>query len=61
MRKVTLESLLFTKESLPYEEQYQYFLGFGLLILLVEVFILNRRNRRLNAINFFKNSKLTLK
>ena len=27
MRKVTLESLLFTKESLPYEEQYQYILS----------------------------------
>ena len=34
--------------------------GFGLLLLLIDVFVLNRRNRRLNAINLFKNSKLTL-
>ena len=57
MEKVEMEAKIYSE----YEEQYQYFLGFGLLILLVEVFILNRRNRRLNAINFFKNSKLTLK
>lgn len=57
MEKVEMDAKIYSE----YEEQYQYFLGFGLLLLLVDAFLLNRRNRRLNAINFFKNSKLTLK
>lgn len=57
MQKVEMEAKVYSE----YEEQYQYFLGFALLALLAEVFILNRKNRRLDAINLFKNSKLTLK
>lgn len=57
MQKVEMEAKIYSE----YEEQYQYFLGFALLALLADVFILNRKNRRLNAIDFFKNSKLTLK
>ena len=56
MEKVEMDAKIYPE----YEEQYQYFLGFGLLLLLIDVFVLNRRNRRLNAINLFKNSKLTL-
>lgn len=57
MQKVEMEAKVYSE----YEEQYQYFLGFAILALFVEVLILNRKNRRLSAINFFKNSKLTLK
>lgn len=57
MQKVEMEARVYSE----YEEQYQYFLGFALLALFAEVFILNRKNRRLDAINLFKNSKLTLK
>lgn len=56
MQKVEMESVIYSE----YEEQYQYFLGFAVLALFIEIFILNRKNRKLNAINFFQNSKLTL-
>ncbi len=41
-----------------YEEQYQYFLGFALLLLFVEFFILFRKNRKLSGINLFKDNLL---
>jgi len=57
MQKVEMEAKIYSE----YEEQYQYFLGFALLALIAEVFIMNRKNRKLSSINFFDNSTLTLK
>jgi len=57
MEKVEMEAKIYSE----YEEQYQYFLGFALLALIAEVFIMNRKNRKLSSINFFDNSTLTLK
>lgn len=41
-----------------YEEQYQFFLGFAILFLLFEIILLSKRNRRLAAMDLFKNTKL---
>lgn len=37
-----------------YDEKYQYFLGGGLILLLVEFVLLSRRNRLLSRYNLFK-------
>src|SRR5690606_2548033 len=37
-----------------YEERFQLFIGFALLLLLVEFFISNRKSRKLGALNLFE-------
>ena len=37
-----------------YNEQYQGFIIIALLILIIDFFILNRKNKRLSKINLFK-------
>ncbi len=44
-----------------YEEQFQYFVGFALLLLFVEFFILFRKNRNLRKVNLFKGDLLAAK
>jgi Ca-activated chloride channel homolog len=57
MQKVEMESKIYSE----YEEQYQYFLGFAILLLFVEFIILQKQNKKLNAINLFKSSMFNLK
>lgn len=40
-----------------YEDRFQLFLGFALLLLLVEFFISNRKSRKLGALNLFEVKK----
>jgi Ca-activated chloride channel family protein len=57
MEKAEME----VKAYAEYEEQYQYFVGFALLILLIEFFILFKKNKRLSSVNIFKSTLLELK
>ncbi len=58
MNKAEME----TKVYAEYEEQYQYFIGFALLLLFAEFFILYRKNSRLSLMDLFnKNSLYTFK
>jgi Ca-activated chloride channel homolog len=57
MQKVEMESKIYSE----YEEQYQYFLGFAILFLFIEFIILQKQNKKLNAIKLFKGSMLGLK
>jgi Ca-activated chloride channel homolog len=57
MQKVEMESKIYSE----YEEQYQYFLGFALLLLFIEFIILQKQNKRFNSINLFKSSMLGFK
>jgi Ca-activated chloride channel family protein len=57
MQKVEMESKIYSE----YEEQYQYFLGFAILLIFIEFIILQKQNKKLNAINLFKNSMFNLK
>lgn len=57
MEKVEMESKVYSE----YEEQYQYFVGFALLLLIVETFILFKKNKRLSKIDFFNSNLLDIK
>jgi Ca-activated chloride channel family protein len=37
-----------------YNEQYQYFLAVALALLLLDVFVMSRRNPRLRRFNIFR-------
>lgn len=54
MDKVEMDAKVYSE----YEEQYQYFIGFGLLLLFIEFLILQKRNKRLLAVEFFKKNRL---
>ncbi len=43
-----------TRVFKSYEDRFQLFIGFALLVLLLEFFISNRRNKRLDALNLFE-------
>ena len=43
-----------TRVFKSYEDRFQLFIGFTLLVLLLEFFISNRRNKRLSALNLFE-------
>lgn len=49
MEKTEMDAKVYSE----YEEQYQYFIGFGLLLLLIEFFIMFKKNERLSSISFF--------
>lgn len=53
MQKQELESKVYS----DYDERFQYFFGLALLLLLVEFFILNRKNRWLDRIRIFEQKK----
>lgn len=53
MNKTELEQRVYA----AYDEKFQYFIGFGLLLLFLELLILERKNRHLKDINLFKTSK----
>lgn len=57
MEKVEMEAKVYSE----YEEQYQYFIGFALLILFVEFFILFKKNKALSSINLFRRNVLESK
>jgi len=57
MDKAEMESKVYSE----YEEQYQFFVGFALLILFVEFFILFKKNRWLSKMNLFKTNILEIK
>jgi Ca-activated chloride channel family protein len=57
MEKAEME----VKAYAEYEEQFQYFVGFALLILLIEFFILFKKNKRLSSVNIFKSNLLEIK
>jgi len=50
MQKTEMESRTFSE----YEEQFQYFFAAGLILLLLEFFILERKNKYLRKIRLFK-------
>lgn len=50
-----------TKKYSEFEEQYQYFAGFALLLLFIEFFILYKKNKWMSKINIFKTNILELK
>ncbi len=50
MNKTEMESRTFSE----YEEQFQYFFAAGLILLLLEFFILERKNKYLRRIKLFK-------
>jgi Ca-activated chloride channel family protein len=54
MDKAEMEAKVYAE----YEEQYQYFLGFALLILFFEILIMQKKNKRLSKISLFKNNIL---
>ncbi len=54
LEKVEMDSKVYSE----YEEQYQYFVGFALLLLFVEFLILFRKNKRLSTVNLFKKNLL---
>lgn len=49
MEKTEMDAKVYSE----YEEQFQYFIGFGLLLLLIEFFIMFKKNKRLSSISFF--------
>jgi len=57
MDKVEMESKVYSE----YEEQYQYFLGFALLLLLIEYSVLPKKNKLFRSVNLFKNNLLQQK
>lgn len=50
MKKSDIEGKVFTE----YNDQFQYFVGLALLILLIELLIMERKNRRLNNMKLFR-------
>lgn len=54
MDKVAMDTKVYSE----YEEQYQYFLGFGILLLIIEFLILQKKNKYLVNIKLFNNSIL---
>jgi Ca-activated chloride channel family protein len=50
MEKKTYDS----KNFKNYEDRFQFFLGFALLLLILEFFISNRRNLKLSELNLFE-------
>ncbi len=52
--KVEMESKVYAE----YEEQYQYFVGFALLFLFFDFFIMAKKNKRLSTTNLFKKNLL---
>ncbi|TDQ07091.1 VWA domain-containing protein [Pedobacter metabolipauper] len=53
MEKKTFDSKVFKN----YEDRFQFFLGFALILLLVEFFISNRKNLKLSGLNLFEVKK----
>lgn len=49
LEKEEIDSLVYSE----YEDQFQYFFAFGLLLLLIEFFILERKNRYLMKVKIF--------
>ena len=49
LEKEEMDTLVYSE----YDDQFQYFFGIGLLILLLEFFILEKKNRYLMKINLF--------
>ena len=47
-----------TKVYSEYEEQFQFFIGFALLLLFIEFFILYKKNKHLSSINMFNSNLL---
>lgn len=54
MDKVAMDTKVYSE----YEEQFQYFIGFGIFLLLVDFLILQKKNKRLGNIQFFNNNLL---
>lgn len=50
MEKKTYDSKIFKN----YEDRFQFFLGFALLLLALEFFVSNRRNLKLSELNLFE-------
>lgn len=49
MEKKAMDTRVFKN----YEDRFQLFIGFALLVLLLEFFISNRKNRKLSSLNLF--------
>ncbi len=52
--KVEMDAKVYSE----YEEQFQYFIGFALLLLFIEFFILYKKNKHFSSVNIFKNNIL---
>ena len=50
MEKKEIGTMVFTQ----YKDRFQLFIGFALLLLLVDLILLNRKNKWSNRINFYK-------
>ncbi len=57
MDKVAMDTKVYSE----YEEQYQYFIGFGLLLLIINFLIASKKNKRLANIQLFNNDLLSVK
>jgi Ca-activated chloride channel family protein len=53
MEKTEMESQIYA----DYDEKFQYFIGFGLLLLLLDFVILERKNKYLKNIKLFGDIK----
>lgn len=53
MQKKTYDSKVFKN----YEDRFQFFIGFSILLLLLEFFISNRKNLKLTGLNIFEVKK----
>jgi len=52
MEKKEISTMRFKAED--FEDRFQYFIGFALLLLLADFILLNRKNKWSNRINFYK-------
>ncbi len=52
--KVKMDAKVYSE----YEEQYQYFIGFALLLLFIEFFIRYKKNKHLSSVSIFKKNIL---
>ncbi len=57
MEKVEMEAKVYSE----YEEQYQFFIGFALLIMFIEFFVLFKKNKVISSLNLFKSNLLSQK
>ena len=46
-----------TKQFSDYKDQFQWFLGFGLLFLIIDIFLLEKKTKWIQKLNLFNESK----
>ena len=46
-----------TKEFSDYKDQFQWFIGFGLLLLLIDILLLEKKTKWIQKLNLFNEKK----